>query len=109
MRQRRTQARPLAAPLAGLVHLVQASSHALHPLSPGQLLLRLLDTENVPLATATDSQRWLDVSTALTQVVPGYDLWFRPDPAVWQTLHELTGLSLASSCSMDLLALGEAL
>ena len=101
VRQRRTQARPLAAPLAGLVHLVQAPRHALHPLSPGQLLLRLLDTENVPLATATDSQRWLDVSTALTQVVPGYDLWFRPDPAVWQTLHELAGSSLAVSCSSD--------
>jgi hypothetical protein len=109
VRQRRTQARPLAAPLAGLVHLVQAPRHALHALSPGQLLLHLLDTENVPLAAATDSQRWLDASTALTQVVPGYDLWFRPDPAVWQTLHGLAGLSLAVSSSIDLSTLGEAL
>ena len=89
--QRRTQAKPLAAPLAGLLRLVQASAHALHPLPPAQLLLRLLDTENVPLTTAADSQRWLDVSTALAQAVPGYDLWFQPDQGVWQTLHELNG------------------
>ncbi|MFZ2423246.1 MAG: hypothetical protein WA029_19090 [Anaerolineae bacterium] len=88
---RRTQAVLLAAPLAGLLRLVQAPRHALRPLSPGSLLLRLLDTENVPLTTAADSQRWLDICAGLTQQIPGYDLEFRPDQGVWQTLHELTG------------------
>lgn len=88
---RRTQAKPLAAPLAGLLHLVQAPRHALCPLSPGSLLLRLLDTENVPLTTAADSQRWLDLCAGLTQQIPGYDLEFRPNQGVWQTLHELNG------------------
>ncbi len=89
--QRRTQAKPLAARLAGLLRLVQAPRHALRPLSPGSLLLRLLDTENVPLTTAADSQRWLDICAGLTQQIPGYDLEFRPDQGVWQTLHELNG------------------
>ena len=88
---RRTEAKPLAAPLAGLLRLVQAPRHALRPLSPGSLLLRLLDTENVPLTTAADSQRWLDICAGLTQQIPGYDLEFRPDQGVWQTLHELNG------------------
>ena len=88
---RRTEAKPLAAPLAGLLRLVQAPRHALRPLSPGSLLLRLLDTENVPLTTVADSQRWLDVCAGLTQQIPGYDLEFRPDQGVWQTLHELNG------------------
>ena len=88
---RRTEAKPLAAPLAGLLRLVQAPRHALRPLSPGSLLMRLLDTENVPLTTVADSQRWLDVCAGLTQQIPGYDLEFRPDQGVWQTLHELNG------------------
>ena len=88
---RRTQAVLLAAPLVGLLRLVQAPRHALRQLSPGSLLLRLLDTENVPLTTAADSQRWLDICAGLTQQIPGYDLEFRPDQGVWQTLHELNG------------------
>ena len=105
---RRARAEPLVAPLAGLLHLRQAPAHAFVPLTPAQLMVWLLDAGNVALNNEPDRQRWLQASLALTQTVPGYDLCFRPDIAVWHTVQALSSSSSASSSSHTRLLLGGA-
>lgn len=106
--ERRARAEPLVAPLAGLLHLCQTPFHAFVPLTPAQLMVWLLDAGNVALNNEPDRQRWLQASVALTQTVPGYDLCFRPDIAVWHTVQALSSPSSASSSSHTRLLLGGA-
>ncbi len=77
----------IAAPLAGLYFPRQAKENRLVPLTPREVLTRLLPCVCTFSAWPSRLQKIFDSTSELVARVPGYDLHFRPEPELWQAIN----------------------
>lgn len=78
--------RPLTVPLAGLFSLAHADAFALTPLTPGQAVAALLDTEKVATERVESALAWLAVADEIVRRAPVRTLAFPPTPELWPFL-----------------------
>lgn len=80
-----------AVPLAGLFSLVHAPRFALTPMTPGQAVAALLDTEKVATERVESASAWLRVADLVVRRVPVSALAFPPTPELWPFLARQEG------------------
>lgn len=77
----------LSAPLSGLYFLRKSDRHAVEALRPREALERLLPNVVFFAREADLTGRLLEVSAALVEAVPCFDLFFLPDPGFWRVVE----------------------
>jgi hypothetical protein len=80
--------RNAALPLTAVHFLRHADRHATTPLTPRRALQSLLPNVLFFAAEPALVARVLDVAADLVERVPCYALGFRPEPTVWQAIHD---------------------
>jgi hypothetical protein len=80
--------RNAAVPLAAVHFLRHAERHATTPLAPRRALQSLLPNVLFFAAEPALVARVLEVAAALVERVPCFALGFRPEPSVWEAIHD---------------------
>jgi hypothetical protein len=80
---------PKSAPLAALVFLHQAAVTQIRPIKRDAALRQLLPTLSTPWFDESAAGNVLEVAEQILELVPAYDLDFRPDLEVRNTIAEL--------------------
>ncbi len=76
----------IAAPVKALIFPVHGAENFLIPLSPGQILARLLPCVYVYTRKGPILKKIFALTARLAETVPGYALHFRPGPDFWQAI-----------------------
>jgi hypothetical protein len=78
----------LSANLRGLFSLVKAPEHRVGTIPAPEGAARLLASAPFVMTDAARARHAIDVCLRITEDVPVQALYFRPDPAFWEKLHE---------------------
>jgi hypothetical protein len=76
-----------AAPAEALLLLVQAPTFELTQLSPSEAVMELLRTDIAAVERVTSAESWMTIVEQLVQVLPAYQLRFRPTTELWDFLE----------------------
>lgn len=81
-------ARNASAPLCGTFFIVQGKSNSISEIGPGEALKRLLPVTSIPWYDRETMQNILTFLEEMVSVVPSYELRFKPDAGVSDTVAD---------------------